>query len=211
MAVLNNGVPLDRWLDLAASDDVAPERRRHLAGVGLVRSIVDGRDDLTPKLAALLLAADPALAPDLQPYVDAKDADEKAFLVTLFLLRHSELDYELRGPYATLDWWCGGASPYRPAAMDYRPRFLALDAPMTHRLPESIAAELLGRRVFAYADAHPRDERVPEALYRIVRVTRYGCGRGEPANKRISQAAFQRLHQRYAASRWTKETPYWFE
>jgi hypothetical protein len=67
----------------------------------------------------------------------------------------------------------------------------------------------LGRRVLDWAKRNPTDPRVPEALHRVVRATRYGC-----TNERtgaISKAAFDLLHSRYPKSSWTAKTPHWFK
>jgi hypothetical protein len=62
----------------------------------------------------------------------------------------------------------------------------------------------------SWSMAHPEDPRVPESLYRLVRVTRYSC-RGVATNGAISKAAFDLLHKRYPASDWTGQTSYWFD
>jgi hypothetical protein len=62
----------------------------------------------------------------------------------------------------------------------------------------------------AWSKTHANDARVPEALYRLVRVTRYGC-RNVAGNGEISKAAFDLLHSRYSDNEWTRQTPYWFK
>jgi hypothetical protein len=64
----------------------------------------------------------------------------------------------------------------------------------------------LGEQTLKFATAHPEDPRVPEALYRVVRASRYGVPDGE-----ISKKAFRVLHGRYEGSEWAKRTPYWFK
>ena len=65
--------------------------------------------------------------------------------------------------------------------------------------------------IFGWAKAHPEDPQVPEALHRLVVVTRYGCRNGDPAIGKISKAAFDLLHKQYPKDRWTAQTPYWFQ
>jgi hypothetical protein len=65
----------------------------------------------------------------------------------------------------------------------------------------------LGARILAFARAHPDDPRVPEALHRVVRAQRLGCG-GDAAREQAREA-FQLLHRRYPASAWTKRTRVW--
>jgi hypothetical protein len=64
--------------------------------------------------------------------------------------------------------------------------------------------------IFRWAKAHPNDPQVPEALHRLVVVTRYGCRNGDAASGQISRAAFDLLHRQYPKNRWTTQTPYWF-
>jgi hypothetical protein len=67
----------------------------------------------------------------------------------------------------------------------------------------------LGRETLAWAAAHPKDPRVPEALHLVVRAARYGCLDGDSG--KYSRRAFTLLHNRYPGSSWTKKTPYWFQ
>jgi hypothetical protein len=60
--------------------------------------------------------------------------------------------------------------------------------------------------VLAWADAHPKDPRSPEALYWLIHVTRYG-----QSHNHLSHRAFDILHQRYPTSTWAKKTPYYFD
>jgi hypothetical protein len=66
----------------------------------------------------------------------------------------------------------------------------------------------LGEQAIAFAKSHPEDPRVPEALHRVVKATRFGCE--DKSTGTTSKAAFQLLHRRYPASEWTKKTPLWF-
>jgi hypothetical protein len=65
--------------------------------------------------------------------------------------------------------------------------------------------------IFAWAKAHPDDPQVPQALHRLVVVTRYGCRNGDASTEQISKAAFDLLHKQYPKSQWTAQTPYWFK
>jgi hypothetical protein len=82
------------------------------------------------------------------------------------------------------------------------------------QLPDSVA--LLGQRVVDYANAHPDDPQVPQALALTVRASHYACQNGDSATASdskssytpVSRAAFQLLHRRYPKSPWTAKTPY---
>src|SRR5579884_233085 len=67
----------------------------------------------------------------------------------------------------------------------------------------------LAERTLAWANAHPDDPRLPEALHLVVRATRYGCT--DDRTQQYSRRAFDLLHRRFPASQWTKKTPYWFQ
>lgn len=71
-----------------------------------------------------------------------------------------------------------------------------------------VAPSYLSRHAIDWAQKHPDDPRVPEALHLAVRSTRYGCTYGQSSG--FSKQAFQLLHRRYADSSWAKKTPYWY-
>jgi hypothetical protein len=60
--------------------------------------------------------------------------------------------------------------------------------------------------VLAYASAHPKDPRSPEAFYWLVHVTRYGH-----SHNHLSHRAYDLLHQRYPTSSWAAKTKYYFD
>ena len=70
------------------------------------------------------------------------------------------------------------------------------------------APRWFGKLAVDWANAHPDDPRVPEALHLVVRAWRYGCA--ETTGENYSKQAFELLHKRYPESVWTKQTPYWF-
>ena len=69
--------------------------------------------------------------------------------------------------------------------------------------------DFLGSIVLEFAKSNPGDPRVPEALYGVVRSSRYGCE--DIDTWKTSRAAFRLLHTRYPKSEWAKRTPYWFK
>jgi hypothetical protein len=71
------------------------------------------------------------------------------------------------------------------------------------------APNWLAERTLAWANLHPEDSRVPEALHFAVRATRFGCTNAETG--RYSKRAFALLHGRYAKGDWAKRTPFWFK
>ncbi len=69
------------------------------------------------------------------------------------------------------------------------------------------APNWLGPRILAFANARPRDPRVPEALHRLVRAVRLGDSDERSAG--YAKQAFTLLHRRYPASPWTRKTKSW--
>ena len=69
------------------------------------------------------------------------------------------------------------------------------------------SVETLAKPVLNWANSHPKDIQVPEALHYVVRAYRYGCD--EPSLN-YSRIAFKLLHQRYPGSEWARRTPSWF-
>jgi hypothetical protein len=84
------------------------------------------------------------------------------------------------------------------------------------------APRWLGQFAVEYANAHPDDPHIPEALHDVVRAWRYGCtepsagaaenipGAAKNDSPNYSKQAFEILHERYPDNEWTKKTPYWF-
>ncbi len=67
-------------------------------------------------------------------------------------------------------------------------------------------ASFLWEELLDHARANPRDPRSPEALYRLIRIARWG-GDHDLLGKR----AFELLHQRYPGSGWAAKSPYWYK
>jgi hypothetical protein len=71
------------------------------------------------------------------------------------------------------------------------------------------AVNYLGSEAIAWAQAHPQDPRVPQALYQLVEATHYGPADGKKSRD-YSRQAFEILHRQYPTSEWTKKTKYWY-
>jgi len=135
------------------------------------------------------------------------------------------------------NWWCSFAPPPKDEywGYNYYRMFSPLRDPLKEIYPDGVVPEpgflrneektaaseeqaalvalpsaprWLGKFAVEWAEAHPDDPRVPEALHCVVRAWRYGCT--ESTGENYSKQAFQLLHSRYSTSDWTKQTPYWF-
>jgi hypothetical protein len=127
------------------------------------------------------------------------------------------------------NWWC---KPWQEEDQSNGPSITPLPAPAfipqdqqaladseyqrLQQLPDSAA--VIGQRVINYANAHPNDPQVPEALALKVRATHYACqslnsnASGTPTSSYtpVGKAAFQFLHKNYPKSPWTAKTPYYY-
>jgi hypothetical protein len=147
--------------------------------------------------------------PGLRPYLDA--GVQRAY------------SYDFVESYRD-NWWCPGwqawaASP--PPFHDEPAAFLANaertegERQASELAKQPGAVEYLGPLVLAYANDHPNDPDVPESLYLVLRMIRYGCGgsllgvdtakASDQKIDEIKKAAARLLRQRYAASPWTKK------
>jgi hypothetical protein len=73
----------------------------------------------------------------------------------------------------------------------------------------SAATDFLGSIVLTFAESHPDDTRVPEALYWLVRAGHYGCA--DVNTWKTTRAAFRLLQLRYPKTNWAKHTPTWYK
>lgn len=87
--------------------------------------------------------------------------------------------------------------------VEAEPQFGWMDKPPA---PAPAATVFVWEEMLAYAKAHPADPQVPEALYWLVHVGRFG-GSHEHSGRR----AFQLLHERYPETSWAKQTRYYYD
>lgn len=69
-------------------------------------------------------------------------------------------------------------------------------------------ANYYAKVVLEFAEKHPDDPRVPEALSRAVKNTRMNCNNARTSA--LSEGAFNLLHKRYPNTTWVKSTKYWY-
>lgn len=193
--------PLSQVAELAQREQWPPQVRRNVARAGWVRAALTADDTHGVALARLLISLDPALTEALQPYIDATDSAERSRAALFAMLQlpglrpQVEAGLPRRGPWSEIDsfrdnWWCAAGDPLDASGVGTAPNYLCQQA-------------------VAWAQADPGDPRVPEALHRAVKATRYGCTDEETG--RWSKETFQTLHRQYPDSPWTAKTPYWFK
>jgi len=230
--ILNYAVPLAKMVRAVRSPHVPAWSASRLALVAWTRAFMLGDNAAMSALAPVVAKDHPDWAGDLTPKPGA-GADAWRFRASLLIARNAQftptLDVDFRKPVDPNDgWWCAVDKPEAPRQAF--PPMVAWRVPVSTSVPEAVVAPaerleaqkeldrledrgsaqvFIAPVVMAWAKAHPDDPVVPEALYRVVRVTRFGC-HGEQDNGKISKAAFELLHGNYPKSPWTVKTPYWF-
>ncbi len=236
---VNGGMPLEQLARAAAMEALPPNPQRAVVLAAWLRALqlnrLETADELLPKVKKVA----PEVSDLLEPYRKAASAEAKMFAAAFVILQYEQFDPALgrytgtedRGGlwctpgqtsrYELFDWshyqgWDGNplAVLYPPGA-DVEPAFLSKgEREAAQREWETLTGlppgpNYLGKIVLTWARKHPDDARVPEALHRVVRATRFGCGDDQTAE--ISRSAFRLLHQRYPANLWTKRSPYWYQ
>ena len=227
-ARLVDAMTTDELAKLVEGEVLEAGIRRRVAASAWTRAVLLDDAAVAERLAPVVARLAPGLAPEMERYL-AAGAEERGFVAVLAVLRNPGLEPILFAglprdePYGEMDayrrnWWCSGASGWWEG--DFQPpAFFTADARTVElRAAQRAAMDALpsgpiwlGDRAINHADRHPDDPRVPEALHRTVRATRYGCTYYDEDVEAVSKDAWQRLHRRYAGSPWAERTPYWFD
>ena len=232
--VFNNLTPLAK-LKLAAHSTLLPAwSAADVALAGWTRALMLNDLDTVRDLAPIVAKAHPDWRSTLMPAADAQ-LDHWKFQAALLIAIHRQFRPTVLVAYRTeLDaaggWWCPvEAGPAKEVGREntiawhlpviFSPSKQALsqedlDAASREigQLHEKGSTEaFLAPIIMGWAKAHPDDAQVPQALHRLVMVTRYGCRNGDPSTGQISKAAFDVLHNQYPKDPWTARTPYWFK
>ena len=209
----NSFTPISKLIEAAQSTHLPAASRAQLAITAWTRAFILKDDSAADKLSLSLAQAHPSWAPDLEAFRTAT-GEEKRFAGALLIARHADFHTTTWLAFSP-EWWCAETPGVPPAPV---PSSAAL-SPAERKIAEAElqriqdagpAQTFLAPIVMSWSNTHPDDPRVPEALHRLVRVTRYGCY-GVPGNGVISKTAFDLLHSRFPNNEWTKQTPYWFD
>ena len=215
---INRFASLAELAELQKIEKLPKHYRRDLALVGFLRAAYSGDIAKADDFAEAAEAMEPELGELFADWRQNDGADNKKFEVALLNLRQPGLSIDLWPTWGRntarseidevrQNWWC--AVTELPTH-DKRPAFLrGHEAPPETGLGWGSGPNYLGRLVLDYAKANPDDPRLPEALARVVKATRFGCF-GESFAE-VSKGAFTLLHKRFPKSEWAKQTPYWFE
>jgi len=218
-ALFNTQMPLTTLAQAAHSTTLPQPLRQSLAIMTWVRAVLLHNDTIAAQMLPLLPAklqqqAGPGTGfhqqlvllrnPGLRPYLDP--GIQRSY------------SYDFVESFAD-NWWCPdwntpAAQPQSTAYLDAATRAKAQKELDTLQALRS-ADKALGSQVLAYANAHPADPEVPEALYLTLRMIRYSCNHDfDPAEKltppaltptQIAHNVVALMRRRYIASQWTKK------
>jgi hypothetical protein len=228
VSVLNRHTPLAMLIDAAASRSLPANLRQNIALIAWTRAVM---------LEDVASAA--KLAPLLPKAIRDAAGPSVAFPADLTILQLSGIRPYLEpgiprvASFAVFDnlrdnWWCKPWNDRNDAEIRLAPlpvpalvsseqeALASAEYQRLQQLPDSVA--VLGQRVLDYANAHPDDPQVPQALALTVRASHYACQNWDSATASdskssytpVSRAAFQLLHRRYPKSPWTAKTPYYY-
>jgi hypothetical protein len=226
VTVLNRFTPISLLIDAATSTKLPSNLRQYIAISAWTRAVLLEDPGATAKLAPLLpksirdtagssngFPADLAILrnPGIRPYLESGVPRVSGF---------SFFD-DLRD-----NWWC---KPWgEPQTFDQTqkpkplpvPPFLPADElaradseyQRLQQFPDSAA--VIGQRVIDYAQNHPDDPLLPEALALTVRAGHYACQPYAASDKSeytpVSKQAFGLLHRRFPKSPWALKTRYYY-
>lgn len=231
--VIDGWLPLSVLKQIARSNILPPKLRARVALSVWVRAVVIGDRETARDLAPIVGNLIPALKPSLDAWLAAKTPDDKRFEVALTILRNPGMrPYVESGmgrltplgetnPYRD-NWWGAIIPPVEPT-----PSAGAVAQPPIRRYPAFLSdaekrssdrewvslsaidgAEALCSVAVRRAEVSPRDERVPEALYRCIDAVHLSPS-GEGCNA-LAESAFRLLHSRYPKNIWAQKNQFWY-
>jgi hypothetical protein len=223
----NTEAPLPTLIEAARSEALPEQLRRAVAMMAWVRSVLLKDDAAAAELLPLLpdklrqqagsgtgfhAVITIVRNPGLRPYLDAG------------VQRSYSYDFveSYRDNWWNQDWGAGDygyyATPLKEISVSFlTPAERSKGEQETSTLIKQGSAKIhLGELILDYARSHGADPDVPESLYLVLRMMRYGSwsSRGDdPAGKilagkeeTISKGVSRLLRQRYVASPWTKKS-----
>lgn len=204
-------LPIAALAALVTEARLSPISHKHALSVAFSRALIVGDHEQALALAPRVAEHLPALAGGARAYLKAPP-DKRELAAALVLLESpsaSPFFHHGDGILLYRNWWCEGL--YR-RTLEEPLQSLLSRAPMPQTEEDALAGmgtapEHLAEIVFRWAEAHRDHPRMPEALHRVVVLTRRACGTRFGT---ISKHAFTLLHRRYPRSPWTEKTPYWF-
>lgn len=220
-AAINTKLPLVDFLSAAQSVRVPnKDRKFDFAQAAFCRAFILKNYKAAAQASALLKP----LAPQLKSLLDTFDSqtgDSRDFAAAFLILKNPGFKPSITsGPgrstqFDKLDdyqdnYWDAKIDDSNALAMKFITPAQVTQAKADLKAIEKagVASTMLGQIVFAYADKHPSDPRVPEALHRLVRATHLSAR--DNSSQAISKKAHTILHTKYKGNSWTQKTPYFY-
>jgi hypothetical protein len=235
---INQQLPLSVLKEAVKSNVLAAGPRLDLIQATWLRAALLGDTQTADEVASLLAQLVPKTADLLTSYQLSAQPDDKKFTAIYTWLKTPGLEPVVDAglgretPLPEQDqlrdnWWCSAA--FQPATAEENREVVQFTATTTSAPPRFLspqqieagakewsalsalgaAPNYIAKQVVAWANNHPDDARIPEALHLAVKTTRFGCGDADTG--KWSKTAFDLLHRKYPNSPWAKKTPYWFK
>ena len=235
---LNQQLPLSVLREAVKSNVLPAGPRLDLIQATWLRAAILGDTQTADEIAPLLAQLVPQTSDLLTSYQLAAQPDEKKFAAIYAWLKTPGLEPVVDAglgretPLPEQDqlrdnWWCSAA--FVPGTGEENREVIQFTATTTGAPPRFLspqeveagakewralsalgaAPNYIAKEVVQWANSHPNDARVPEALHLAVKTTRFGCGDADTG--KWSKSAFDLLHRKYPNNPWTKKTPYWFK
>ncbi len=226
-----DALPLDVLVEVLNNKNLADTEKVKFVRNVWMRAVILGRHDVAQALDAQAFHAGVYQSPRgpevteklVNEYESAATAEEKQF-AAVFLMQHQ---YAFGYDIGSVDAWCAtvrgfedeaGRGYWQPAQQPAGPlgppSFLTGAQRKQAEKEQSTLdrtdsqANYYTRVVLDFAEKHPDDPRVPEALSRAVKNTRMNCNNNRTGA--LSERAFKLLHKSYPNTTWAKTTKYWY-
>jgi len=223
-----DSLPLEVLVDVLHNKNLSDEEKAKFVRNVWLRAVLLGRHELAQPLDAQAFRPGAYQAPIsndiieklVKDYELAPAPDEKQF-AAVFLMQHQ---YAFGYSIGSKDAWCASATAFKDDHTYWRnsqqpllsnpPPFLSDSQRKQAQTEQSSLdqtdsqANYYTKIVLEYAEKHPDDPRVPEALSRAVKNTRMNCNNVRTGA--LSESAFNLLRKRYADTSWAKNTKYWY-
>ncbi len=234
--IIDRWLPMNLLKEAPRSESLPRRLRAKIAPSIWLRAVLLGDEATARGLAPIVGELVPDLKPSLGVWSAAKTREERRFALVMMVLRYPGMrPYVAPGlgsttPLGNFDefrdnWWPSynavALVPYRPGTppkaaatpVSKYPNFLSAEERESadrewNRLSKIEGPEFLCRAALEHARIDPKDERVPEALYRCISAVHFG-----PATERsndLAKRAFQLLHRRYGDSEWAYQNRFWY-
>jgi hypothetical protein len=217
--VLNSEIPLRLWIDASINPILPVYLQLRVAESGWFRAVMLGRFDEAKQLLRRVVELDPAAAQGANQFLSAEDPEQLRHAALFLYLRAPGLSPILReAPIGNEKLGSPHVSRQCPAAPPIETTFPTFLTPPDRKAAQEEIRQLNAapswwatfalREAIDWANRQPNDARIPEALFRAIRMSFYGCKDDETG--KYSEQAYHLLHSRYQSTTWAAQTKYWY-